>query len=151
MIIALFSMFSWLLLRPQMPVQEPTNLLVWTWDNISYDWQKQILIKWFPEESLANTVANYWYVNGWNDMVLTMLMENWAFDIHSWSPTKDSWLCQLNYRYNKDVINNPEYYTYKFQAEYCLSKWNAVKDKWRIWMAFKVRHRAENKIIYLNK
>lgn len=116
-------------------------------------YKQEIQIKWFPERSEANKVANYRYKNWWwIDMVLTMLMENWAFDIYAVWSLWEKWLCQmLPYKNNLKRLRDPNFYDIDFQAKACLDKRLAVKYKSNIWAGYKIRNRASSKIIYLWK
>jgi hypothetical protein len=62
-------------------------------------------------------------------MIWTYLCENWGFNPSSVSHTNDYWLCQLSYRYNKQLIDNPLRETFDFQKQACLDKWNNVANK----------------------
>jgi len=89
-----------------------------------------ITIDWYAYDSEANRIANRWYVrNHSEDMIGTYLCENWGFNPKSVSHTNDYWLCQLSYRYNKELIDNPLWETLPFQKQACLDKWNNVADK----------------------
>lgn len=91
-----------------------------------------VTIKWYDYDSLANRIASYWYdTTSWDiDMISTFMCENWAFNINSWSPTRDSWLCQLQYnKTNKVWIDDPRRKTWEFQAQICKDKRQAVERK----------------------
>lgn len=110
-ILSLFWLFTWLILRPTLPI---------------------VTIDWYPINSDATKIVNYWYNNSsWDiDMVATFICENGWFDTKAISKTHDYWLCQLSYRYNKEVINNPIRLSWRqYQAQICLDKWKAVENK----------------------
>lgn len=110
-----------------------------------------ITIDWFDYDSIANRVASYRYDNNEDkddaiSMIGTMLRENGWFNTNSVSPTRDYWLCQLQYNStNKIRIDDPRWKTYEFQMEVCLDKWKAVEDK-NIRAAYKYRNKYIHKI-----
>lgn len=111
-----------------------------------------VTLSTFDYDSIANRVVSYRYDNNPDkkdaiNMISTMIQENWGFDINSWSPTRDSGLCQLHYNdTNKIWIDDPRRKTWEFQAQVCLNKWLIVKDK-NLWEWYKIRTRHTSKII----
>jgi len=104
-----------------------------------------IVLDWYAYDSEANRIINRWYVrNNDLDMIATYVCENQWFDPTVVSDTNDRWLCQLNYRYNKIFINDPNRLDINFQKQVCLDKWNLVKDK-NLWSCYSKRD------IYLDK
>lgn len=106
-------------------------------------WLQSVLVRWFPEDSLANQIATYaWEVSNHNIDFLAMLRcENWWFDMYArWDSGKAVWLCQMSELYHKIPA---EYYTdWKFQIRYCYDKWshwtkfywpNRRIKGWRCW------------------
>jgi len=104
-----------------------------------------IVLDWYAYDSEANRIINRWYIrNNDLDMIATYVCENQWFDPTVVSDTNDRWLCQLNYRYNKIFINDPNRLDINFQKQVCLDKWNLVKDK-NLWSCYSKRE------IYLDK
>lgn len=73
------------------------------------------------------------------DMVATFLAES-GLNPRAKSPTNDRGLCQLNYQYNSDVIDDPRRSSndWHWQAEQCVNKWKNVSSKY-IRMAYSLR------------
>lgn len=85
--------------------------------------------------------------NGDIIMVATFIAESWL-NPNSKSYTSDYGLCQLNYTYNKKIIDDPRFYTdWKWQADYCVSKRSVAKHT--IWVAYSSW--AYKKYLYLFK
>lgn len=108
-----------------------------------------VTVKWFDYDSIANRVASYWYdhSSGDIDMLATFACENWGFNTKSWSPTRDSGLCQLQYNStNKVWIDDPRWKTREFQAQVCLDKRQAVERK-SIWACYAKRDSYKSKFI----
>ena len=113
-------------------------------------WAKLVLVKWFPEVSMATDIATYAYniSNGNIDFLATLKAENWGFDMHLQSRVPDrNWpngredsrgVCQLHRKRHSAVVDDPRFFTdYKRQVEQC---W--IKYKW--WTRFywyDVRHK----------
>ena len=112
-----------------------------------------VTIKWFPYDSDANRIATYWYNNssGDLDLISTFLVEDWAMDVDTWSPTKDSGLCQLHYNAtNKQRIVDPRWKDYTFQEQVCLNKWLAVDNK-NLRAGYKLRAKMLPRIVLMDK
>ena len=110
-----------------------------------------IWIVWYPEDSLANEIVNYWRdQSSWDmDMILTFIAENWWFDATRVSKTNDRWLCQLHYnRTNAKWIEDERRSDPMFQAEICVDKWLAVPDPSKIRYGWKVRNKYKERIYF---
>ena len=93
---------------------------------------QEVRIFWFPEESIANYVATQYYRRWDVDLLLTMLWENWAFDINAVSPTNDYWLCQRHYDSSTDdFINRPDFLNVDVQMNECIRLRNSTKQTGR--------------------
>lgn len=117
----------------------------------------KISIKWFPEDSMANLIANKVYQEVGLDMVLTLIGENGTFKIDRKSMIigsnwySDYWLCQLNYQYHKKFIDSPDFQNREKQVEYCEGVRNDAVKKWRLettFYAFNHRLKYQDRIIY---
>ena len=111
-----------------------------------------ISIEWFPYDSDANKVANYWYKNSsWNlDMIATFMAEA-MFNKDAHSHTNDYWICQLQYnRTNKVWIDDPRWSDIMYQAQICLEKWNAVPQPSKLWYGWNRREEMKSKILFIN-
>ena len=106
----------------------------------------EIQVVWFPYNSDANKRANKRYKEEWIDIVLTFKAEaNFNKDA-VWSLWEKG-LCQLLPNETNNVwINTPERSDWDYQAKICLEKWQAVKNKNKIWMAYKVRNKEKPNI-----
>lgn len=117
-----------------------------------------IVISWYNYDSLANRIANRWYVrNKDKDMIRTYLCENGWFDPDAASQTNDSWLCQLNnhkwnYFWIKDPRRNSNDPTIQldFQKQACLDKRNLVQDPKKIWTCARMIESLPDPIIELS-
>lgn len=110
-----------------------------------------IWIVWYPEDSLANEIANYWRdQSNWDmDMILTFIAENWWFDATMVSKTNDRWLCQLHYnRTNAKWIDDERWTDPMFQAEVCVEKWLSVPNPSKIWYGWKVRNKYKERVYF---
>ena len=129
-ILSLFAIYTWLIL---FPVAHPPL----------------VTIEWFPIDSDATKIVNYWYDNSsWDrDMIVTFIQENWWLDINTISKTKDYGLCQLQYNRTKRVwIDDPRRLSWRqYQAQVCLWKRQHVANK-NIRSAYKIRFLAYKKI-----
>lgn len=131
------------------PKQEATRVeTVYTW---------MISIKWFPEDSIANRVANKVLSEVGIDMVLTLIWENGTFRLDRksnqiWSNWYyDYWLCQLNYKYHKKFIDSEDFKNFEKQTEYCIWVWNDAVKKNKLsttFYAYNVRNKYKDRIIY---
>lgn len=109
-----------------------------------------IWIAWFPYDSDANRVANYWYdQSNWNIDMIATFMQEWMFNKDAISKTKDYWICQLHYnRTNAKRIDDERWSDIMFQAEVCVDKWLAVPDPSKVWHGWKVRGKYKQQIYY---
>ena len=108
-------------------------------------------VVWFPEDSLANEIVNYWYdqSNGDIDMIATFIAENWWFDHTKVSKTNDYGLCQLHWnKTNRKWIEDERRSDPMYQAEVCLDKWQAVPNPSKVWYGWKVRERYKKQIYW---
>ena len=110
-----------------------------------------IWVVWFPEDSLANEIVNYWYdqSNGNLDMIATFMAENWNFDHTKVSKTKDYWLCMLHRNNtNRKWIEDERWSDPMYQAEVCIDKWNAVPNPSKVWYGWKNREKMKERIYF---
>lgn len=113
--------------------------------------QYTIWVVWFPEDSIANDIVNYWYdqSSGNLDMIATFMAENWGFDVNKVSRTNDYGLCQLHYnRTNAVWIDDPRWSDPMYQAEVCLDKRKAVPNPSKVWYGWKNREKIKERIYY---
>ena len=100
-------------------VQEPT-------------YQEIIVHNWYASSSAVQNYVNYAY-NLWGiDFVKLIECENGIWDPDRVSKTHDHWLCQLNYKYNKNFINSTGFADPYKQIDYCYEKYKA-NPKLRYW------------------
>lgn len=100
-----------------------------------------IWIVWFPYDSDANRVANYWYEqSSWDiDMILTFMAEAMFNKDSVWSHWERG-ICQLlPNKTNNKWINDSRWNDIMYQAEVCLDKRQAVPKPSNIWYGWKVR------------
>ena len=112
--------------------------------------QYTIWIVWFPEDSDANRVANYWYdqSNGNLDMIATFMAEAMFNKDAVWSRW-ERWICQLYpNKTNNKWINDERRNDIMYQAEVCLDKWNAVPNPSKVWYWWKNREKMKERIYY---
>lgn len=110
-----------------------------------------IWVVWYPKDSLANEIVNYWYdqSSGDMDMILTFIAENGGFDAKKVSRTNDYWLCQLHYnRTNAVWIDDPRWSDPMYQADVCLDKYQAVPNPSKVWYGWKIRNRYKDRIYW---
>lgn len=119
----------------------------WNWEDeeTNQGWSEFVL-NWGND--FAKEVAAYlWSKNPDPIMIATFIAESWL-NPRSKSTTADNWLCQLNYTYNKKIIDDPRFFSdWKWQADYCVSKWSVANHN--IWVAYKSW--AYKKYLYLFK
>jgi len=130
--------FSGFVNEPQ-PV-DPTNPLNYS-----------ITIDGFDYYSDANRRANLWFdwTSGDVAIVETFMQEAMFNKDAIWS-RGEKWLCQLLPNKTNNVrLNDPRRSSGDYQAKVCLDKRNAVKDKSKIWSAYKVRHKQSKKIKFV--
>ena len=109
-----------------------------------------IWIKWFPYDSDANRVANYWYDNtSWDlDMISTFMSES-MFNKDSIGKAWERGICQLQpNRTNNVWINDPRWSDIMYQAEVCMDKWKAVPVPSKIWSWWRNRNTMKDRILF---
>ena len=111
-----------------------------------------IWIEWFPYDSDANEVANYWYTqSNWDiDMITTFMCEA-MFNKNAIWRAGEKWICQLQpNKTNNKWINDERWNDIMYQAEVCLDKRQAVPKPSRIWSCWSKRDKQKAKIYYFN-
>lgn len=96
------------------------------------EFQELIVHNWYAFDSVIQDYANYAYEIWWIDFVKLIECENGRRDPNRVSETRDHWLCQLNYKYNKKFINSPDFSDPYKQLDYCYKKYKA-NPKLRYW------------------
>ena len=76
--------------------------------------------------------VNYAYHLGWIEFVKLIECENGRWDPKRISKTNDRGLCQLNYKYNKNFINSPDFADPYKQLDYCYEKYK-INPNLRYW------------------
>lgn len=110
-----------------------------------------ITIEWFPYDSDANRVANYWYKeSSWDvDMIATFMQEA-MFNKEAKSYAWAMWICQLMpNKTNLVWINDERWSDIMFQAQVCLEKWKAVPDPSKLWEGRRKRNKHKDKIKFI--
>lgn len=111
-----------------------------------------IWIEWFPYDSEANEVANYWYDQShWDlDMIATFMAEA-MFNKDAVGKAGEKWICQLlPNRTNNKWINDERWNDIMFQAEVCVDKRLAVPKPSKIWYGWKNREKMKKKIYFFD-
>lgn len=90
----------------------------------------QIQHLWFSSDDTRQLMVQRAYELGWMGFVAMIECENGNRDINAVSSTHDYWLCQLNYKYNKEFIKSDEFHDWNKQLEYCYNKWIANPKLW---------------------
>lgn len=91
---------------------------------------EQIEHLWFSSDDTRQLMVQRAYELGWMDFVAMIECENGNRDINAVSSTNDYWLCQLNYKYNKEFIKSDEFHDWDKQLEYCYNKWKVNPKLW---------------------
>ena len=99
--------------------------------------QEIMVHNWYASDSVIQNYVNYAYSLWWIDFVKLIECENGRWDPKRVSKTRDFWLCQLNYRYNKKFINSPEFADPYKQLDYCYEKYK-INPKLRYWPRRKI-------------
>lgn len=108
------------------------------------EYGKQPLDEWLIKQTTTQTIQHVWYSSDdyrqaivqkayeiwWLDFVVMIECENGSRDMYAVSKTNDHWICQLNYRYNKEFINSELYRDVNKQLEYCYEKWKINPKLW---------------------
>lgn len=110
-----------------------------------------ITIDGFDYYSDANRWANLWFDWTSGDVaIVETFMQEAMFNKDAVWKAGEKWLCQLLPNKTNNVrLNDPRRSSGDYQAKICLDKRNAVKDKSKIWSAYKVRHKQSNKIKFV--
>lgn len=112
-----------------------------------------ITIDGFDYYSDANRRANlrYEWTSGDVSIVETFMQESMFNKDAVWSKG-EKWLCQLLPNKTNNVrLNDPRRSSGDYQAQICLEKRNAVKNKSKIWSAYKVRYKQSGKIKFVKE
>ena len=89
--------------------------------------QRLIVHNWYAYDSVIQDYANYAYKLGGIDFVKLIECENGTWDPYRVSPTHDHWLCQLNYKFNKNFIGYNKINFYIFIINFII--WHKLKKK----------------------
>lgn len=110
-----------------------------------------ITIDGFDYYSDANRRANLWFEWTSGDVaIVETFMQEAMFNKDAVWKAGEKWLCQLLPNKTNNVrLNDPRRSSGDYQAKICLDKRNAVKDKSKIWSAYKVRHKQSKKIKFV--
>jgi len=93
-------------------------------------YQEIIVHNWYDSSSDVQNYVNYAY-NLWGmDFVKLIECENGVWDPKRVSDTHDHWLCQLNYKYNKNFINSTDFSDPYKQLDYCYEKFKINPKLW---------------------
>lgn len=117
-------------------MQRSETIKTQVWTSIGTVWN--VFIRWFPEDSIANLVSTRAYNKRWIDLVLTLIWENWWFQIDkqsdyinwNWVRERSYGFCQLLERYHAPFIWNTWYsdfipwYWYKVNAQIAEAGWH---------------------------
>lgn len=90
----------------------------------------QIVHNGYASDSVVQDYVQYAYNKWWLDFVKLIECENGRRDPYRVSRTNDHWLCQLNYRYNKDFINSVNFQDPYKQLDYCYEKYKINPNLW---------------------
>ena len=108
----------------------------WNWGTEKTDkgWSKSVLVKGFPEDSLANKIWTYAYEldpTNWKEFMTVLKCENWNFDMYLQSSVIDEngnrepsyWFCQMHRKRHSAIVDNPLFWSdWKRQVEQCYNK-----------------------------
>ena len=107
--------------------------------NIQPEVQEEIIThNWYATDSVIQDYVNYAYEIWGIDFVKLIECENGTWDPNKISKTHDHWLCQLNYKYNKNFINSSDFSDPYKQLDYCYEKYK-VNPKLRYWPSRKIK------------
>jgi len=95
-------------------------------------YQEIIVHNWYASSSAIQNYVNYAYNLWWIDFVKLIECENGIWDPNRVSSTHDYWLCQLNYKYNKNFIDSVDFSDPYKQLDYCYEKFK-INPKLRYW------------------
>jgi len=99
--------------------------------------QEIVIHNWYADGSPIQDYVNYAYKLWWIDFVKLIECENGRWDPKRVSKTRDFWLCQLNYRYNKKFINSLDFADPYKQLDYCYEKYK-INPNLRYWPKRKI-------------
>lgn len=107
--------------------------------DIEKEVQEEIIThNWYATDSVIQDYVNYAYEIWGIDFVKLIECENGTWDPNKISKTHDHWLCQLNYKYNKNFINSSDFSNPYKQLDYCYEKYK-VNPKLRYWPSRKIK------------
>ena len=107
--------------------------------NIQPEVQEEIIThNWYATDSVIQDYVNYAYEIWGIDFVKLIECENGTWDPNKISKTHDHWLCQLNYKYNKNFINSSDFSDPYKQLDYCYEIYK-VNPKLRYWPSRKIK------------
>ena len=98
----------------------------------------QIQHIWFASDDYRQAIVQKAYNLWWLPFVIMIECENGTWDQNRISRTNDHWICQLNYRYNKEFINSDLFNDVNKQLEYCYEKWKINPNLW-YWPSRKIK------------
>lgn len=85
---------------------------------------------WFSKEDPRQEMVQRAYELWGLDFVILIECENGWRNPTIVSKTHDHWICQLNYKYNKNFINSDDFNDVFKQLEYCYEKYKANPNLW---------------------
>ena len=101
-------------------------------------YEHTITHNWYASDSVVQDYVQYAY-NKWGiDFVKLIECENGMRDPYRISATNDHWICQLNYRYNKDFIDSIDFQDVYKQIDYCYEKYR-INPNLRYWPKRKIK------------
>lgn len=75
-------------------------------------------------------IIQYAYKKWWIDFITMIECENGNRDAKAVSRTRDYWICQLHYSYNKEFIDSDRFNDVYSQIDYCYEKWKINPNLW---------------------
>ena len=99
-------------------------------DRVEQHTTQQIQHVWFASDDYRQAIVQKAYELWWLPFVIMIECENGTWDQNRISRTNDHWICQLNYRYNKEFINSDLFNDVNKQLEYCYEKWKINPNLW---------------------
>ena len=91
---------------------------------------EKLVHNWYSSESHIQEYVDYAYQKWWIEFVKLIECENGRRDPFRISATNDHWICQLNYRYNKNFINSPDFKDVYKQIDFCYEKYKINPKLW---------------------
>ena len=92
----------------------------------------------FSSWDQRQAIIQYAYDLGGLDFVTMIECENGNRNPEAVSKTHDYWICQLNYKYNKNFINSDEFKDVYKQLDYCYNKYK-YNPNLRYWPNRKIK------------